>query len=106
MYRIAIPFLGRNGNWILHEQLVGTSDRNQGDKMMLKAIIRSRKLRAFGSVIDASPIGDYSDLMPIGSACERIGKYWEATDQYVGSALERNDEKPNRGRDRSDLTTA
>jgi hypothetical protein len=73
---------------------------------MLKAIIKSRKLRAFGSVIDVSPVGDYSELMPIGSACERIGKYWEATDQYIGSSLERNDEKPDRRRNRGDLTTA
>lgn len=73
---------------------------------MLKAIIRSRKLRAIGSVIDVSPVGDYSELMPIGSACERIGKYWEATDQYIGNSLERNDEKPDRRRNRGDLTTA
>lgn len=73
---------------------------------MLKAIIRSRTLRAVGSVIDVSPAGDYSDLMPAGSACERIGKYWEATDKHTGNAIERNDEKSNGRRNRSDFPTA
>lgn len=73
---------------------------------MLKAIIKSRRLRAFGSVIDVSPMGDYSALMPEGSASERIGQYWEATDRFIGNSIERDDEKPKAGRDRSDLTTA
>lgn len=91
--------------WILYEQFAGMSFRMQGDKTMLKAIIRSRKLRAFGSVIDVSPLGDYSELMPVGSACDRIGKYWEAVDQHVGNAIERDDKQPSR-RNRRDLTTA
>ncbi|MDB5996858.1 MAG: hypothetical protein JWP42_3994 [Pseudomonas sp.] len=73
---------------------------------MLKAIIKSRNLRSFGSVIDIAPMGDYSALMPVGSACDRIGQYWEATDLYIGNSIEQDDEKPEGRRTRRDLTAA
>jgi hypothetical protein len=73
---------------------------------MLRSIVRSRKLRTIGSVIDVSPMGNYSDLLPIGSTCDRIGEYWRATDRYIGAAIDRDDEKQIRRRNRGDLTPA
>lgn len=62
----------------------------------MKAMINSRTLRAFSSVIDLSPIGNYSELMPKGSREDRLAAYWQETANYLDKAIGRHDQKAKR----------
>lgn len=61
---------------------------------MLAAIMRSKKLRAIGSVMDLCPLGDYSEHVPSVSASEAIGTYWKETGKYLGTAIEQHNQAP------------
>lgn len=58
---------------------------------MLNRIIRSRKMRAYGSIIDLLPSGDYSEHMPKGNRSELLETYWKSTGKYIGIAIEQHD---------------
>jgi hypothetical protein len=59
---------------------------------MLKVIIRSRTLRAMGSVIDLLPVGDYSEHMPNGNCSARIAGHWQSSGNYLRKAIDQYDE--------------
>lgn len=59
---------------------------------MLEAILKSRRLRAFGSAMDIYPVGNYSEHMPKGKQSARIGKYWKSTGKYLEAAMDRNEQ--------------
>lgn len=60
---------------------------------MLEAILKSRNLRAFGSVMEVFPMGTYVEHMPVGKQSARIGTYWKSTGEYLESAMERHEQK-------------
>ena len=59
---------------------------------MLAAIMRSKKLRAIGSVMDVCPLGDYSEHLPSVTTSAAIGAYWKEVGKYLGKAIEQHDE--------------
>lgn len=58
---------------------------------MLAAIMKSKKLRAIGSVMDISPVGDYSEHIPSEAPSVTIGVYWKEVGKYLGTAIEQHD---------------
>lgn len=65
---------------------------------MFNAVIKSRRLRAIGSVVDMLPLGDYSEYMPTETYSVRIKGYWKSTGKYVGNAIEQHDQNERCGR--------
>lgn len=74
--------------------------------MISMMVRKSRKLRAYGSVMDVLPLGDYSELMPQGRQSDRIAKYWISTGQYVGKAIGQYEQKAERRASEQNLATA
>lgn len=74
--------------------------------MMNNAVLKSRRLRAFGSVVDMLPLGDYSDYMPTETYAVRITGYWKSAGKYVGKAIEQHDKNKRHGRIDSDCHPA
>jgi hypothetical protein len=72
---------------------------------MLTAIIKSRKLRAIGSVMDVLPMGDYSEYMPSGKQAT-IKQYWEESGKFLGTAIEQHNKAPKRRRNESDRSVS
>jgi hypothetical protein len=58
---------------------------------MLAAILRSKKLRAIGSVVDVCPLGDYSEHVPTERPSVAIAAYWKEAGKYLGTAIEQHD---------------
>lgn len=56
---------------------------------MLKAFLKSRRMRAFGSAMDVYPAGNYLEHMPKGKQSARIAKYWNSTGKYIEVAMDR-----------------
>ncbi|SFX16949.1 hypothetical protein SAMN03159390_00606 [Pseudomonas sp. NFACC49-2] len=73
---------------------------------MIHRILKSRKLRAYGSVIDLLPSGDYSEHMPKRNQIHSIEKYWINTGKYLGKEIEQHDKNSGRSRIESDCQTA
>lgn len=73
---------------------------------MLNRIIKSRKLRAYGSIIDLLPSGDYSEHMPKGKQADSVAGYWISAGKYLGTAIEQHDKNPRHSRIESDCQTA
>ncbi|MBA6065676.1 hypothetical protein [Pseudomonas mosselii] len=73
---------------------------------MINAVIKSRRLRAIGSVVDMLPLGDYSEYMPTEPRTVRIKGYWKSTGHYVGKAIEQYDQDARRRRIDADCQTA
>lgn len=57
---------------------------------MLAIILRSKKLRAIGSVMDVCPLGDYSDHVPTVHSPAVIAAYWKEAGKYLGTAIEQH----------------
>lgn len=68
---------------------------------MLAAIIRSKKLRAIGSVMDVCPLGDYSEHVPASNHSVAINGYWKEVGKYIGTAIEQHDKAPKHSRNES-----
>ena len=58
---------------------------------MLAAILRSKKLRSIGSVMDICPLGDYSEHLPVATPSVAIAAYWKEAGKYLGTAIEQHD---------------
>lgn len=73
---------------------------------MISAVIKSRRLRAIGSIVDMLPLGDYSEYMPTEPRTVRIKGYWKSTGSYVGKAIEQYDQNEGRRKIDSDCQPA
>lgn len=65
---------------------------------MLAAILRSKKLRSIGSVMDICPLGDYSEHLPVANPSVAIAAYWKEAGKYLGTAIEQHDKTPKHSR--------
>lgn len=51
--------------------------------------MKSRTLKAAGSVVNIWPTGSYARYMPRGSGQERLNQYWEAVGMHLRSSMSR-----------------
>lgn len=68
------------------------------EAQMLAAILRSKKLRSIGSVMDICPLGDYSEHLPVANPSVAIAAYWKEAGKYLGTAIEQHDKTPKHSR--------
>ncbi len=65
---------------------------------MLTVFMKSRTVRAIGSVMDVYPVGDYSEHSGSSSPSVAIATYWKETGKYLGNAIEQHDKEPGHSR--------